>query len=297
MVWQRVTEDYAPFEINVTTEDPGVAALSRTSETDNTWGVRVAIGGSSQDWAGAYVGGLAHLNSFRAPYDSPVFVFSEMLAGGYEKFVANATSHEVGHALGLGHDGVSEPADPYYDGHGSGDTNWSPIMGSVGGTVPSQWSKGEYPGANNQQDDLAVITEAGVYPNNGFGYRVDDHSDTLSAASTLIRSGSEAMDYGIIETSDDIDIFSFVTDGGQVSLSVVTADHGPNLDILAELYDSEDHLIVASNPFALLSASIQTNISAGRYYLKVQGTGKAATTEDPGYTSYGSLGSALSMEP
>ena len=51
------------------------------------------------------------------------------------------------------------------------------VMGA-GYYVPLvQWSKGEYLSANNQEDDLAIITTQ-----NGFGYRADDHaSNQLSA--------------------------------------------------------------------------------------------------------------------
>ena len=30
-IWRRVADDYAPFDVNVTTEDPGVDGLRRTS--------------------------------------------------------------------------------------------------------------------------------------------------------------------------------------------------------------------------------------------------------------------------
>lgn len=40
--WRAVAEDYAPFDVDVTTEDPGAAYLA-------TNGIRVAIGGSALD--------------------------------------------------------------------------------------------------------------------------------------------------------------------------------------------------------------------------------------------------------
>ena len=42
-VWARVAEDYAPFNIDVTTEDPGTAGLVRASTEDAAYGSRVAI--------------------------------------------------------------------------------------------------------------------------------------------------------------------------------------------------------------------------------------------------------------
>ncbi|MFT7643750.1 MAG: hypothetical protein ACI9G1_005516, partial [Pirellulaceae bacterium] len=40
-IWARVSEDFAPFEVNVTTEDPGAAALIRTNNSDTEYGIRV----------------------------------------------------------------------------------------------------------------------------------------------------------------------------------------------------------------------------------------------------------------
>ena len=31
-VWQRVAEDFAPFDVDVTTQDPGVAAIEQTTQ-------------------------------------------------------------------------------------------------------------------------------------------------------------------------------------------------------------------------------------------------------------------------
>ncbi|WP_216905048.1 zinc-dependent metalloprotease, partial [Synechococcus sp. CCY 9618] len=73
---------------------------------------------------------------------------------------AATASHEVGHTLGLTHDGAGSTE--YYAGHGgTGPTSWGTILGApyLGDDENlTQWSKGEYYGANNSQDDLAVIT-------------------------------------------------------------------------------------------------------------------------------------------
>ena len=55
-VWQRMAEDFAPFNINVTTVDPGYFANGRA--------LRVAIGGSGLDWYHQSIGGVSFLNSF-----------------------------------------------------------------------------------------------------------------------------------------------------------------------------------------------------------------------------------------
>jgi hypothetical protein len=58
-IWQRVAEDYAAFNVDVTTQDPGLEALRKTTTADVQFGVRVCIGGSSFDWFAAGAGGVA----------------------------------------------------------------------------------------------------------------------------------------------------------------------------------------------------------------------------------------------
>ena len=173
-IWQRVAEDFAPFDVDVTTADPGAEDLRNSGGADDEWGIRVVIGGNGS-WYGS-AGGVAYLRSFTWSTDTPVFVFENNLGNGHERYTAEAISHEVGHALGLSHDGTSSVG--YYTGHGSGETGWAPIMGVGYYEQLTQWSQGEYNDADNSQDDLSIITS-----NNGFGYRSDDHgSDAGSAA-------------------------------------------------------------------------------------------------------------------
>ena len=39
--WKRTAEDFAAFDVNVTTIDPGVEALVKSSDSDPEWGIRV----------------------------------------------------------------------------------------------------------------------------------------------------------------------------------------------------------------------------------------------------------------
>ena len=277
-IWQRVAEDYAPFDVDVTTEDPGLAALIKSGSGDTQWGVRVAIGGSGS-WLGATAGGVAYINSFSWNTDTPAFVFSSNLGNGNEKYVAEAISHEAGHTLGLSHDGSSSTA--YYSGQGSGETGWAPLMGVGYYQNVTQWSKGEYSGANNKEDDLAIITGG-----NGFTYRADDYGNTTSGAGALSASGASVGADGVIEQSTDVDFFYFDTGSGAVTISASPAPRGPNLDIRMDLYDSSGRLVATSNPDDSLSASVTANLAAGRYYVKIDGVGSASG----GYSDYASLG-------
>jgi len=286
-IWERVAEDFRPFHVDVTTEDPGVDALRKSGILDDHWGVRMAIGGWSDDWYTDDRGvvGVSYEDSFNWSSDTPVFVFSNEY-WGEEKGVAETISHEAGHTLGLLDDGTSD--DDYYAGHGSGETGWAPIMGNSDVRNLIQWSKGEYPDANNLEDDLAIITS-----NNGFGYRDDDHGNTRSTATFLtISDGTEISAEGIIERNTDIDYFVFTAGEGPTNvLHIEPFYRGPNLDILARLYDATGSIVSTSNPTSELRAGFVEDLLPGTYYVSVDGVGKGSDgIDDYGYSGYASLG-------
>ena len=219
--FNRVAEDFRPFNVNVTTVEPSLDRLQKSGSGDAQWGVRVIVTKESTmvtdsaEYCGC--GGIAYINSFNNSGDLPVWVYT---SGG--KSVAEAASHEVGHSLGLSHDGTSTAS--YYSGHGDGDTSWASIMGVGYYENVSQWDDGTYYDTNNGgsganynkgPDDLAVIT---TY--NGFGYRADDHGNNDGSASLLSVSGTTVDDSGVVEQSSDVDVFTFNTGAGNVTLNV-----------------------------------------------------------------------------
>jgi len=284
--WQRVAEDFAPFHVNVTTVFPGLPALIRSGAGDTQWGIRVVM---TDDTEGCGCGGIAYIDSFNWDFDMPTFVYNNGA-----KAVAEAISHEVGHSLGLAHDGYSGGS--YYPGHGSGETGWASLMGVGYYVNVSQWDRGEFFSSNNGgsganygkgPDDLAVITSF-----NGFGYRADDHGNTNATATPLGVSGVNVSGAGIIERTADVDVFRFTTGTGPVSLNVLPFAIGPNLDIKADLYNSAGQLVATSNDSTVLGASINVNLSAGAYFLRIDGTGWGNPGANPptGYSDYASLG-------
>lgn len=210
-VWRRVSEDYAPFDVDVTTEDDDGAGKP-LNLTD--YGIRAAIGGLETDWYKCDCAGTALVNSFGRPSThGPCFVF----AGNNDspKSIAEAVSHEVGHTLGLSHDGQTSPVDRYYEGH----KQWSTIMGASYYTPLSQWSKGEYPLANNKEDDLSIMTDPSTVMQAVAGrlaYRPDDHGDSPDKATALAGAGVDgdgpisrlrATAAGLIGKTGDVDHF------------------------------------------------------------------------------------------
>ena len=295
-IWRRIAEDYAPFNVDITTQEP-------TTLTNTTGRILITPGTDQSGQllpAGNSSGGIAYVGvwgySNYATTFSPAFVYSDMQYNQPD-FIAEAASHELGHNLGLSHDGTGTQG--YYGGHGSGYVNWGPIMGASYYIHQSQWSKGEYTGANNTQDDVAIIT-------NKLTLRTDDHGDTAANASTLSISATGSVvsttpqddpananpaNKGIIQSRTDVDAFAFDTAGGAVTLTAtpareLTKTRGGNLDIQIVLRDSLGSLIADNDLTDDSHATISTTLAAGRYYLFVEGVGNTVTP----YTDYASLG-------
>ncbi|MFO1512998.1 MAG: autotransporter-associated beta strand repeat-containing protein [Verrucomicrobiota bacterium] len=278
-IWSRVAEDYLQYEIDVTTEDPGVDALKNTGT--GRYGVRVVIGGDSADWFGS-AGGVAYLNSFDDNIDLPCWVFPKSL-GDDEKNIAEACSHEAGHTLGLSHDGQTGGVE-YYSGQG----NWAPIMGVGYSRSIVQWSKGEYSSANNLEDDLSRMQLFGAV------YRPDDYGNNIGTARQLI--GVRPFIWGIIGNAADVDFFSFDAGAGRTTITASPAARGPNLRIQLSLYDGNGSLIISSNvadSSSLTAGTLPVTISqvlpAGTYYVSVDGIG-SDNPLNTGYSDYASLG-------
>jgi hypothetical protein len=300
-IWQRVAEDFAPFNINVTTERPATfnnrtahALITRSSDAN----------GESNPYSTS--GGVAYVNVFNtisyAKY-RPAWVYHDNL-GNSESFVAEAASHEIGHNLGLSHDGKTDGTE-YYGGHGSGDTSWGPLMGTGFNRQVSHWCKGEYHMANNSQDDLATI--AGK-----ISYRADDHGNTPGTATPLVISNgtnvvsttpendpqnTSPANKGVLERNTDVDVFSFVTGSGKVRLAInpwimASGTRGGNLDLSVELYNEAGALLLTNNPPHQTTALVETNLPEGRYFLYVRNTGAGDpfSSTPTGYTAYGSIG-------
>lgn len=292
-VWQRVAEDFAPFDVDVTTQDPGAAAITRTNAADTAYGTRAVITSDSAAWSTACsqaCGGVAYLSVFSTPsshtFYQPAWVFADGLGPDNEKFIAEATSHEVGHNLGLDHDGTNVQG--YYPGHAP----WSPIMGTGYDHPVAQWSKGEYSNANNTQDDFVV---AGT---NGLALNADDHGNTTATATALTGTTSFSVS-GLITSASDKDVFS-ISHGctANIAITAVGAPNSPNLDIQLRLLNSAGTAVATNNPAttetnyavaAGLGASITQSSAAGTYYIEIDGIG-LPTPPATGYSDYGSVG-------
>ncbi|MDP1579613.1 MAG: M12 family metallo-peptidase [Candidatus Didemnitutus sp.] len=288
-IWERVAEDYRAFDVNVTTEEPAVFTdtTARALITADKDANGVANPSSSSAAGVAYVGVFGK-STYRDTY-AVSFIYHTGLSEGY---LAVVVSHELGHNMGLSHDGTlnsdGSKRDEYYSGHGSGATGWSPLMGS-GSRMVQQWSRGEYYQASNLQDDLGILTAL-------LGARPDDHLDTIAGATPLFINGAEVRQRGTISSAADADRFSFKTSGA-VSLTVAphssafTSNRG-SLDVVAEIYNAAGSLVTSVNPADATDATISTTLAAGTYTLRISGTGTGSplSSTPTGYTSYASIG-------
>ncbi len=269
-IWRRVARDFAPFNLDVTTD---LAAYNAANPFRR---IRCII--TPTTTAAPSAGGVAYVNSFNWGDNTPCWVFNLS-----EKSCAEAVSHEVGHTLGLRHDGRNSPQEEYYEGHGAGDTGWAPIMGVGYYRNLVQWSRGEYASANNTEDDLAIIAGAA----NNVGYAADDHGGTAQTATAASTAPLELA--GTIERSGDTDVFSLNLAAGLITLNLTPEEHS-NLDPEIELRTSSGTVLASSNPPDTLGAALSASITTpGIYYVHVRGTGKPSPPAT-GYTNYGSLG-------
>ncbi len=278
-----VSEKFSPFNLDVTTQDPG----------NRTHGVTITdhIGGSNSDWYGKG-GGVSEVGSFTNTNLVPdIFAwtgdfnwstpggitFSTDFAGG------NTIPHEAGHAFGLGHQRTpgapGQPVNEYYNG----DATRSPIMGNSanGGNVSKRgmwWLTNMEPGQQSPdpvQDDLAVIASA----NNGFGYRSDDWSYSHYFTMPLAADGSLGPVNGTIENTADVDPFRFTSPGttGTFTItSILSAVGGGMLQPSGRLVDASTFQPI---PFSIVSSGTTATLSSSSmvpghdYYIEVRSFG------------------------
>lgn len=284
LIWERVAESFRAFDVDVTTEQP---------TTFNNQTARVVItkprdANGVSNPSSATASGVAYLNVFGntnfATATSVCFVYQDSQTPAS---IAAIASHELGHQMGLSHDGTS--TNEYYAGHGTGEISWAPIMGSSNRNV-LHWSKGEYYDANNSQDDLTIITAK-------LTGRTGDIAGTDGAATALVANGATLQQRGLLETTGDTDTYTFTTSGGAFALTVspvfTTALANRNsLDVAAELRDAAGTLITRADPTDTPIATFAQTLSAGTYFIRITGAGTGTPLANPpsGYTAYGSIG-------
>ena len=273
-IWTRVAEKFSPFNINVTTVDPG---------NENDFETAVAVfGGASEDWLGFGIDGVATLGGFTNANANVCFIFT----GGTVRTnlsAAETAAHEAGHLFNLEHqsqwtrDGNTLLAEYY-----QGDQYIAPIMGYSDFSDRGLWWFG--PNRPNQivpsteangivhQDDLAILSSI-------FGYAPDDFADGIFDSPTELKAvlgGIGAK--GVIETPSDRDIFKFSTPAGTVKFNVSTPIGGM-LDASIMLTDAFGNVLTtqfggaAIADGASLNETLSWTVPEGTYFVTVYSEG------------------------
>jgi Ca2+-binding RTX toxin-like protein len=273
-IWARTAEKFSPFNINVTTVDPG---------NENDFETAVAVfGGDSSDWLGFGIDGVATLGGFVNPNANVCFIFT----GGTVRTnlgAAETAAHEAGHLFDLLHQQLWDAqGNQLIAEYSQGDQYIAPIMGysdfadrgiwwmgpnRPNRLVPIDPTKGMY-----FQDDLAILSSI-------FGYAPDDHPDSQFDNPKELKGvlGSIGAT-GVIGQPTDRDIFKFSTPAGTVKFNVNTPIGGM-LDASLMLTDAFGNVL--TNTFgqlaiadgAALNESLTWTVPEGTYHVTVYSEG------------------------
>lgn len=279
--WGRVAEDFAPFDVDVTTEEPALIGprvlWSIVGRHPNEIGL------------GSGVGGVSGFCLCYMPFgtSTPTFTFWGLWGATNHSDIADTITHEGGHMFGLLHDGLrlsSGGIVEYYSGHGAGATSWAPVMGNGGRNV-TQWSRGEYEGAVNPndfgvgglQEDIAIISGR-------LGERADDAGGSVATAAPLALPTT-----GYITSTTDVDVFALprATDV-RIEITPFRAGEltdGGNLDVAAEIVNADGLVVASVDDLDETTATLAALLPVGQHYLRVR-----PSFNPVNYPAYGSLG-------
>lgn len=314
-MWSRVAEKYSPFNINVTTVDPAVAAGQVADDTmrQNFYDAQpflmhTIIGtrlGAGTPGGISYLGVADEIQTGSNGKHTN-FVFSTFRPTEI-KDIGEAIAHENGHALGLYHqsDYVGNTLVREYS-VGPGDGLIAPFMGSSDSSERGMWIIGTGSPANGPviQNDARVVALT-PYMN---GFIDDGVGHSLATATPLPLDGS-LIDFqsarGVIVPNDSVNPFptgveNYVADFWSFSTAAATlqielrsgistidarvADDGAMLDATLLVLDSLGNPMATSANGTLLE-SLTLSLASGDYYIKVQSAG------DPRRLGYFDMGS------
>lgn len=317
-IWETVADDYAPFNVNVTTVAPASFAnntamrvvmagdCNATLRTSPTTTINVSGNRFIATNTGALVdtSGYAAINSYTNAEPNVVYVFAKYMSTwgtvdseGHSRdlraMIATTASHEAGHSFGLVHHGN-------YD-VGTGIT--TPIMGSNTAGDRTIWSR--YTVGTTTHDNVAKLTSV-------FGARPDEAGNSYSTARDFQFTtysplrGWSGTARGIIGTTGDSDMYRFsLSSSGSFRFNVTVPQFG-NLDSQLVLYRIRpwsvqyyeqlaysDPGISSITPFSGLGASFSANLTAGTYAVAVRSHGTygdlgnyTLTISQPSYVIY-----------
>lgn len=265
IVWEQISDDFTQFDVNVTTNESVYNTYQRSNKVLCAFAEFGLPGWKGIAYVGSFGDGRASL------VDIAINPSINDAVGD-----ARTGSHEIGHTLGLSHDGGG--GDPYYSGHGE----YVPIMGS-GSRPVSHWSMGEFKTGNNHEDDIAIIAQSlNFIPDD-----IPNYTDLNISSTGFV---DPTINKGIISSRADIDKFKFTTThAGELFIEAKPGIDKSNLDITLTLTDAAGNSIAIDRPVGKRSAMLQIPLpTGGTYYLEVDGGGELGVND--GWSDYSSQG-------
>jgi hypothetical protein len=301
-IWAAVSEKYRPLDINVTTIDPGNIGNGSVE--------KVVIGGSENDWylpqSGHSAGGVSSINGFFDPaLPNTCYVFGNDAGQAGVGYVADSIAHEAGHAFGLQHQSVwnnGAKIQEYNDNNPLtvndefGAAAVAPIMGYSSKADRSVWWFGQNR-LNVTIYDLLDLSAgpqnaASNFGYNGLGYQFDDHGNSASTSSLLLRTGNHwslpitpgsFLGASEIGRQGDEDWFQFTTEAGSVTFTSTVPTTGATLDPILELRDAQGTLLKSADGKYVgkiySGDTVSQQIAAGTYYICIKGQGVVTASE------------------
>lgn len=163
------------------------------------------------------LGGIAQLFSFFSEGDVPCFIFANHFLMN-AKYMALATSHEVGHGFGLVHSPIGL--------QGTGPLSWAPIMSNTGTNYYAgitTWTRGMTT-ENTYQDEFEIAY-------NGLGQASDDIAADCAQPLML---GQRF--FGKREVTNDADLFKYTWPANQSFQIKLSGLSGGNTDLRVIVY-------------------------------------------------------------
>ncbi len=298
-IWARTAEKYAPFNVNVTTVDPAIAAGQATTDTvrqsyyDNTARLMHTVVGGNGSWFGG--GGVSYVGVTQNSYTGTGFsngyhtnwAFSAQSPGNLQ-FVADVSAHENGHGFGLNHqsDYTSNTSNNEYssNANSTGNGSFAPIMGNSYDTqrgtfrVGTQLVKngsGAVTGSTIQNDVQVIRANSGMtYTEDGIGHSFATATllplagtsvDSTLAKGVIVPTATAPDPLGINNYSKDYFRFSMGT-AGAITMNLANGGDWltPGIASIGATLRSKLNIYQAGNlatPFAFGTESASTLFS------------------------------------
>lgn len=261
-LWRVVAEDFAPFNVNVTTVEPPSFADGIGYRLVVTSSPGTEIGQSATARGASIIGGFA------AAGTNTGFVFlpglPNYLGGIAGSIVASAlelgneASRQFGVALGLrNYGGVNSQLTGIMQApdSGLGRATWSMAL----------THSGEAPVV--VQDDTAVISSA----TNGITLAPDDAGDTVASAVPMMDGTANGV---IADRTADRDVFSFPGTSGNITVRVTVDRYIGNLNAAVRILNAAGVVLGGADPDGTFDASATVYLPATTtYFVEVRSHG------------------------